>query len=65
MGPVIKNTVISLCPCSLAQLLEEGSYGKEMSKDGAGVIFVLQIEELRPREEVYSHFPRMGRGRKL
>lgn len=35
-----------------------------MSKDGACVISVLQIEELRPGEEVHSHLPKMDKGRK-
>lgn len=49
------------CDCLLpllAQLEGVRSCGKEMSKDGACVICVLQIEEVRPGEEVHSHFPK-------
>lgn len=56
--------MIILCSCSLAQLAGEKSYGKEVSKDGACVISVLQIEELRPGEEVHSHLPKIDKGRK-
>ena len=35
------------------------------SKDGACVISILQIEELRPGEEVNYYFPRIDKGRKL
>lgn len=66
IGPTIKNrTVIVPCPCSEHHWLEERSFGKGMSKDGVCGTSILQLKELRPGEEVYSHFPRKDKGRKL